>query len=224
MNRALLGPAAFAGRSILRLLFATYRLRVTDAVRRSLEALPQPSILAAWHDQSGLVAPFFCRWVRRRGLRIAVMVSRSGDGELVTRVAQPLGFHIVRGSTSRGGREALRALYREISRRGSSPLVLPDGPRGPLHVVKPGVVVLAQMTGAPIQPLGFAASSAWHLKSWDRIALARPLARLTVAPGPLVRVPRELDDDERDALLERVRRSLHDATATARRLLHGDET
>lgn len=219
MNRALLPPAAFAGRSVLRLLFATYRLDVPEAVRRTLEALPRPCILAAWHDQSGLAAPYFCRWVRRRGLRIAVMVSRSGDGDLVTRVAEPLGFRVVRGSASRGGRQALRALYRETTREQSSPLVLPDGPRGPQHVVKPGVVVLSQMTGAPIQPLGFATSSAWHLGSWDRIALARPLARLTVATGEPVAAPRELGDSERDRLLEAVGASLHDAVARARRAL-----
>ena len=136
-----------------------------------------------------------------RDHRLGALASLSGDGALVTRIAEPFGVHIVRGSASRGGSAGLRALYRAVSRDGISPLILPDGPRGPQFVFKPGAIVLAQMTGAKLLPLHFH-TGRWSrsLGSWDRMTLPLPGANLHVEIGEPVTVPRELNDEARDQL------------------------
>jgi lysophospholipid acyltransferase (LPLAT)-like uncharacterized protein len=124
---------------------------------------------------------------RDRGLR--VLVSRSRDGEMIARLVRRFGFVVVRGSSSRGGAEGLRGLARAL-REGHSVIVVPDGPRGPSETVKPGVVVLARLTGAPVVPMALGASSEWRARSWDGFRVPKPFARCVVRFGGPVRVGR----------------------------------
>jgi lysophospholipid acyltransferase (LPLAT)-like uncharacterized protein len=103
----------------------------------------------------------------------------------------------VRGSSSRGGAGGLRGLARAL-REGHSVVVVPDGPRGPAETVKPGVVTLARMTGAPVVPLALAGSSEWRARSWDGFRVPRPFARCVVRFGEPLHVtePRERAADE----------------------------
>jgi hypothetical protein len=199
MHPLLLTPVATAGRLVLRLLAATYRLRDAPTTTTRLADLRPPAILAWWHNQSGPGLPLVLE-LRRRGWPIAVLASPSQDGELAARAARGLGLIVVRGSASRGGREGLRALHRAVVREGCSPLILPDGPRGPQYQAKPGIVVLAQTTGLPIVPMGFAVRSPWHLGSWDHMEVPRPGSRIAVTIGPAITVPRELGENERIAM------------------------
>ena len=96
------------------------------------------------------------------------------------------------GSSSRGGTDALRRLLRSL-RDGWDVVIVPDGPRGPREVVKPGVVALAAASGAPIAPVAVGASREWRLSSWDRFRIPRPGARLVVGFGDPVRVPPRAD-------------------------------
>jgi len=213
----LVGVAAWILRWLLRLLVASCRLRVV-AGREHLETLlgnPRPVILSFWHNRSFLAAPFCIRSLHRRGFAITLLASRSRDGELVTRVFRPWGIDTVRGSASRGGREALRALHRAITRKGSSPIVIPDGPRGPLYDFKVGVAVLAQMSQAPILPLGFAVRRAWRIRSWDRMFVPAPFTRITVTVGEPQEVPRGLGTEELEAERQRLQKVLDDVTAEA---------
>ena len=216
-------PAAFCGRLILRTLWSTYRYHIVSMPGDELDEIGSiapnapnaPTIHLCWHDQTALCGPYFIRRVHDPQNPLALMTSQSRDGELVTRCLRPFGLEIVRGSATRGGREALRALYRVVRKRHASPLILPDGPQGPLHVVKPGAIVLSQMTGAPIVPYGFATRRAWTLGSWDRMRVAKPGAAIAVVSGPPIVVPRALEDSERDDLCESVGRSLRRLTRAA---------
>ena len=172
-----------------------------------------------WHDQTALCGPFFIQRIHCGSSPLALMTSQSRDGELVTRCLSPFGLSIVRGSATRGGRDALRALYRVVRKHDASPLILPDGPQGPLHVVKPGAVVLAQMTDTPLVPYGFATRRAWTLGSWDRMRLAKPGAQIAVVPGHAITVPRELADHERDALCDQLGQTLTALTREAAALI-----
>ena len=125
-----------------------------------------------------------------------MLISRSEDGAMIADLVRRFGFVTVRGSSSRGGAEGLRALARAI-REGHSVVVVPDGPRGPREVLKPGVVALARLTGAPVVPLALAASSEWRARSWDEFRIPKPFSRCVVRFGEPILVPRKATRRER---------------------------
>lgn len=165
-----------------------------------------PVIYAVWHGRILLLPVLY-------GPRHAVhvMASRSRDGELVARFVRRLGFVAVRGSTTRGGSEALRALARVV-RRGREVAVVPDGPLGPPGLAKPGVVALARMTGAPIVPLAFAAHPAWRARSWDELLIPKPFARAVVCFAPPLVVPARADRSRQEELRKELERRLSEVT------------
>lgn len=203
--RVALAAVAALGALLLRGLGATWRVRFEGA---DPFARPEPVLGAVWHE-GFLVAAF--AW---RGRRIAVPVSRSRDGDLIDAILRRLGFAASpRGSSSRGGSEALRAMMRCV--RAGVPLgILPDGPRGPARRAKFGVLATARVTGAAIVPVGIAARPARRLGSWDRSLLPLPFARVVCRYGEPLRVPKEASESE----LERLRGALDaalDATTEA---------
>ena len=178
MKAAVLGRklAPAAGSWALRLLAATLRLRREEKAVEPLLAAGAPVIYVVWHARL-LLLPYL---YRGRGLR--ALVSRSEDGSMIAALLRRFGFVTVRGSSSRGGVEGLRALARAIRER-HSVVVVPDGPRGPREVLKAGVVVLARLTGAPVVPAALAASSEWRARSWDEFRIPKPFSRCVVRFG-----------------------------------------
>jgi hypothetical protein len=186
-----------------RLLGSTLRVRWSGGERfHQVVRSRRPTLIVAWHHQLVLVSFLVWKLAVRRGLPVSVLISRSRDGALGTEVGGLLGAQVVRGSTSRGGGPALRQLVRALA-SGRSVLVIPDGPRGPAGECKPGVVALAELAAAPVLPLGLGADRFWRLRSWDRMLVPKPFARVRVEVGDERRLAR-LGDDER----ERVRRQL----------------
>jgi lysophospholipid acyltransferase (LPLAT)-like uncharacterized protein len=172
-----LGVIVPLGAIVIRLLASTWRVRVLnpEAVA-GLRAANAPYVFACWHGQ---MLPLL--WAHR-GQGIAILVSEHRDGEIITRIARTIGFHAVRGSTSRGGGRALLGLVAELQ-RGRPVAVTPDGPRGPAGSFAPGALVAAQRAGVPVLTVGAYASSFWQLKSWDRFLIPKPFARVSVAYG-----------------------------------------
>ena len=158
-------------------------------------------ILALWHGRMLLAIPPFL------GKDMTILVSGSEDGNISEALLEGWGYSIIRGSSSRGGARALRAMLEALG-RGSTVVVTPDGPRGPRHSMNPGLAWMARATGFAILPAGFVADRAWHLSSWDRYAVPRPRARVVVAYGEPVVVAREADADELDRISERIRSSI----------------
>jgi lysophospholipid acyltransferase (LPLAT)-like uncharacterized protein len=200
VNRRLvgaLGPPVVA--TLFHTLGASYRYQVLHPDRLAALVASGPVVLTLWHDQAFAAARFLHRRLHRAGLGLTVIASQSRDGELVARLAARLGVPVVRGSTSRGGRGAILALYRSLAKHRSSPLLVPDGPRGPRHVAKSGAVLLAQFGSAPLVPLGFAAEHGVTLRSWDRMTVPRPWSRVAVAIGEPRQVSRQLDPGELEA-------------------------
>jgi lysophospholipid acyltransferase (LPLAT)-like uncharacterized protein len=147
--------------------------------------------------------------------RLAIVrhVGAAHEG-LAARVTR-FGLSVVRGSSSRGGTEALRALAAAV-RAGQDVAVVPDGPRGPRECLQAGLVVLAAATGAPVVPLAFAARPARRLASWDRFLVPLPFARAAGVCGAAARVPRGADREQARVDLER---ALREVTETADRLV-----
>jgi lysophospholipid acyltransferase (LPLAT)-like uncharacterized protein len=146
-----------------------------------------PAIYVFWH-RCVFPATYF---YRRRG--IAVMTSKSFDGEYIARIIERLGFPAVRGSSSRGGVRALLGMHKLLD-KGQTVAFTIDGPRGPLYVAKPGPVLLARNTGAPIYCFHIALEKAWVLKSWDQFMIPKPFSRALLRVGKLIRVPTDLDN------------------------------
>jgi lysophospholipid acyltransferase (LPLAT)-like uncharacterized protein len=162
-------------------------------------------IVAFWHEQLVLM-PCFGWWPR-----VCIMISQHRDGELIARAVRPLGIEAVRGSSTRGGRGALRKILQAYA-EGASLAWTPDGPRGPRRIAKTGVIHTARATGARIVPVGAAARWQRRLGSWDRMILPWPGSRLVFVVGRPITVAHDASPEDvevaRAALeseLERVR-------------------
>jgi lysophospholipid acyltransferase (LPLAT)-like uncharacterized protein len=192
------GPAL--GAVALRALALTLRIRREEAAVAPLWAAHAPIIYAVWHGRI-LLLP---RLYGRRGSH--ALASRSRDGELVARWISRFGLVPVRGSSTRGGGEALRRLAR-VLRQGGEVVVVPDGPTGPREILKVGVIALARLSGAPIVPTAFGASREWRLHSWDEFRIPKPFARCVVRFGEPIRIPAGADR----AFLEATRKDVEAA-------------
>jgi lysophospholipid acyltransferase (LPLAT)-like uncharacterized protein len=197
----------FAAAFFLRALGATWRISTEgpDPFRTSAG----PHLGAMWHRNAIVGAYYF------RDRNIGAAVSRSRDGELITRLLLRLGFRMPsRGSSSRGGAAALLGLVRLVE-AGTTITIQTDGPRGPARVSKVGIVSLARQTDQPITPLTFSARPCIQFKSWDGTLLPLPFARVLCSYGEPLAPPQDMDAEEsvRVALDDELNRSADEADA-----------
>jgi lysophospholipid acyltransferase (LPLAT)-like uncharacterized protein len=198
MKSRLLRAAAIAATPPVAALLVRACAR-TLSVRRDERAVAPlwqagtPIIYAMWHGRI-LLLPFLYGSRRAR-----VLASRSRDGELVARYVAWFGLEAVRGSSSRGGGEALRMLARSL-KQGREVVVVPDGPRGPAQVAKAGIVTLARVSGAAIVPVAVGASAEWRLRSWDSFRIPLPFSRCVARFGEPIYVPRIADRRQEEAV------------------------
>ena len=160
-------------------------------------------ICAFWHNRA-LLLPFFYRY-RMKLKRLAAMVSRSRDGQFLADFLERFGFHAVRGSSSTGAKETFIQAVR-TARQGYDIAIAPDGPRGPMYEVQPGIIKLAQMTSLPIVPVSYQASIRRDLHSWDRFILPAPFAKIAFEISPAITVPRRATHQQ----LDQARQQLQD--------------
>ncbi len=163
-----------------------------------------------WH-RSVIVATWY---FRRRG--VAVMTSRSFDGEYIARIIERFGFVAVRGSSSRGGSAALLGMNRALANGRIAAFTI-DGPRGPRLVAKPGPVLLARMSGAPILCFYLAIERPWILRTWDRLMIPLPFSKVHVRWTKLIYVPADATNEQMNEchhqMQESLERARHDAVA-----------
>lgn len=165
------------GRVFLSALAASWRLSEHNAeAMQRLRADGKPFLLAVWHGQLMVAV------LANRHRDFAAMASTHGDADLMARMMVHWGYSFVRGSSSKGGREALLQMV-EFLQAGRHFAITPDGPRGPRGVPKPGTLVAAVRSGAPIVTMYFEVSRAWRFKSWDRFCIPKPFARVRVIYG-----------------------------------------
>jgi lysophospholipid acyltransferase (LPLAT)-like uncharacterized protein len=151
-----------------------------------------------------------------RGHGIAVVTSRSFDGEYIARIIERFGFQAVRGSSSRGGFGALLGANRVLAAGYVAAFTI-DGPRGPCYVAKSGPVTLARMSGVPITCFYLACERPWILRSWDRMMVPRPFSRVHVRWTSKIRVPSDAGEEQmadfHRQMQEALERARHDAVA-----------
>lgn len=161
---------------IYRLLSATWRVEL-DEQPPFLEEVqnPQPIVIAHWHGNELALIHLVKRY------RIATMASQSRDGEIMNRILISLGAATSRGSSSRGGMAGMRGLIRLCRTDRHNVSFAVDGPKGPLHVVKPGVFEFSRLMNAPIYAASVSTDRAWYLhRSWNRAILPKPFARVRI--------------------------------------------
>ena len=187
------------GFRLLQLWVRTLRYEIDDRAGVIGKPTDQNYIGTLWHNRL-LIFPFVLRrfFSNRRG---AALISASRDGELLADAITRFGFDVVRGSSSRLGASAILQLT-DVLASGRDVVITPDGPRGPAYELGPGIIFLAQKSGAAVLPVNMEYSRCWRLKSWDRFILPRPFAKIRVIIGHphRVRSTNTVDDFEAERL------------------------
>jgi lysophospholipid acyltransferase (LPLAT)-like uncharacterized protein len=170
----------------------------------------------------GAGAEIFCFWhqcvlpcaVYFRTTGAVILISRSFDGELITRILRLFGFDAVRGSSSRGAREGLLGL-KNVIESGKPAIFTADGPRGPIYQTKMGPIKLAQMTGARIGAFHLQPEHAWIVRSWDRFLIPKPFTRIVVSWAQWTQVPTDLAADDFEPKREKLNAAIERARVRA---------
>ena len=124
-----------------------------------------PCIYAMWHSDQ------FCVHGLPNRANVNVLISNSLDGQIVAEVCEKWGFQTCRGSSKRKGSVSATLKMIEKLKNNQDIAIMVDGPRGPLHKVKPGAVVLARETKVPIVPVFWYSPDITFAKfpSWDKM-------------------------------------------------------
>ncbi|MGA0859047.1 MAG: lysophospholipid acyltransferase family protein [bacterium] len=149
----------------------------------------QPFIICAWHHDI-----YFSSWLLK-DFELTALISSSKDGEYINQILSGFGFGSVRGSSTRGGIGAMKQLVRCL-KDGNAVAITPDGPQGPIHKVQEGIVALAKMTGVPIIPWRYEASSCWKLNSWDSHKIPKPITKIKSVFGQPLYVPKSASSSD----------------------------
>jgi lysophospholipid acyltransferase (LPLAT)-like uncharacterized protein len=193
---------------IIRLISATYRYQVKglDGVLSRL-GKGERILLCHWHQQFFPAIARYGGWFGR--FRPGLMISRSEDGQIIANVANRVGWYTARGSSTRGGGEAMAEMIEHVRQNGLGGHIL-DGPTGPIGVVKPGAIRIAQQSGALLVPMILRAEKRWQAKSWDRFVIPKPFSSVIISfEAPLLPPPMDADaknfEETRKALEARMR-------------------
>jgi lysophospholipid acyltransferase (LPLAT)-like uncharacterized protein len=146
-------------------------------------------LLCVWHQQ------FFSVIRHAKNYKVynpSIMISQSRDGEIVARMCKHNGWNAVRGSSSRGGGEALKKMITMFKETKLAAHIV-DGPKGPSGKVKPGVIRLAHVSNAVIVPVSVSAEKAWYFNSWDKFLLPKPFSKVRLGFGKMIKFDRTKD-------------------------------
>jgi len=169
-----------------------YVVRVDGAEHLQAALGKAPSFVPCYWHQHQLFCGKYLLDQGARGVKVGWLISPSVDGEIGAMIVRRFGAHVIRGSSTNSGARALRDYYQALVKENISPIITPDGPRGPRFKFKPGAILLAQMSGRAMLPMAFAASRAWLVK-WDKFVIPKPFAKIAIAIGAPRSVPRVMD-------------------------------
>ena len=166
-------------------------------------------IVAVWHQR---LLPALAYVMKFRHFEPIIMISQSRDGELTARLTKRLGFVPVRGSSTRGGTTALVAILKALEKNPAVVHIV-DGPTGPKGIVKPGLISMAQVSGAVVLPLIVSAKKAWIIESWDKFLVPKPFSEVSIVWGQPFVVPRVIDPASFEELRKEIEQSLSEEHA-----------
>lgn len=187
------------GPSALRILSRSWTTTVLgQEYLRAARAEGGGHFMSLWHGRMIIPLPHhaFGGW--------QVLVSPSDDGDISEQLLESFGYSVIRGSSSRTGARALRAML-NVLRSGDALAITPDGPRGPRHSMNLGLAWMSRATGHPVVPCGFVCDRAWRAKSWDRFTIPKFGARVALVYGEPVQVERDATPADLEGATELIR-------------------
>ncbi len=198
---------------IVNLVIKTYRIDIqnSDAVKKVLNNDKQ-FIVAFWHGR--MLIP----WYVHKNYKVAALVSKSKDGEILTRLLKNWNYKVVRGSSHIGGKEALKIMEDKLD-EGFSFAITPDGPTGPPHKMKPGAVVLAHRKKVPLFLIGTASKKHYVFNSWDKFQVPKPFSKIVVIYSEPVYIKEESTREEINKLIEVCENKLIELQKEAERIV-----
>lgn len=194
MNREKLIAAIAVG--ILRLLFATLRVKLDDRSNLSRESPDFPIIIVFWHNRILAITTAFLKaypYKKRKG--VSVLTSPSRDGEILSQIMAGFRMGSIRGSSNKRASAATKECIRLLE-TGADLAVTPDGPRGPRYVMSPGLILMAQQTGARIMPMHAHFSRCIKMKTWDEFRIPLPFSTVHIIADHYETIPPTATDAE----------------------------
>ncbi|MEE9167792.1 MAG: lysophospholipid acyltransferase family protein [Candidatus Neomarinimicrobiota bacterium] len=186
LKRLLFHVGVTLGTPTIHLLFSLNKhLVLNGAILTDALAAGRSVLLCCWHGR--LLFPFY--FLRGRGGR--AMAGLHADAEVISRIGDRMGWKMIRGSTTEGGRGAYQELIDTLSKGGSLAAITPDGPKGPQHRVKPGAVRAAMLTGAVVIPVSGQASRRWEIRNWDTFIVPKPWGKTCMVFGKPIEMNRK---------------------------------
>lgn len=194
LNRVICSLGVFA----LKLLYKTTRVEIhlADPIHDPYNPDRESEcIYSVWHDL--LLFPLFIN----RPRSIAAVVGRHRDGDYVSNILKALKLKAIRGSSSRGGTEAILQAVEEV--KDHSLVITPDGPRGPRRKLKQGCVFIAAQTGIPVVATAFSASRSWKpMGSWTDLVIPKPFSKVYAVTSEPFYVPKNSTREEIAAVMD----------------------
>ncbi len=198
--------SGFLGFWFLRTVFALNKKIVLNGDRwEEILSSGRPVLICCWHGR--LLFPVF-RWNREGTHALAGLHT---DAEIISKIAEKLGWQMLRGSSSRGGVRAYKQLLQTLEKRGKV-FITPDGPRGPERETKEGTVKSAERTDAILVPLSGQASKRWEIKNWDTFVVPKPFGRIVNVVGKPIDA---MKVEGRNELITKLRQAMNKAEKDA---------
>lgn len=201
------------GRPLLRfflfVLTSTYRFEKVsgkDIADRIVADHGRAYVPVYWHAHQIACSQLIRNWMRR-GFKAGFVISASVDGEVPAALARSWGAEVIRGSAQDTGALVLRDAV-GLMKRGVSIVTNPDGPLGPKFQIKTGTALVARMGNAPVIPIVCAASRAWTMSTWDSFMIPKPFARIFIAVGEPIEVPRSLPTNELESIRDKMQSAM----------------
>ncbi|HEY5792471.1 MAG TPA: lysophospholipid acyltransferase family protein [Chthoniobacterales bacterium] len=189
---------------ILRLLFGTLRVKIEDRSGFTRKSPDFPVIVTFWHNRILAITTAFLE-VYPNHLRkgVSVLTSPSRDGEILSQIMAGFRMGSIRGSSNKRASAAAKECIRRLE-SGADLAVTPDGPRGPRYVMSPGLILMAQQTGARILPVHAHFSRCLKMKTWDEFRIPLPFSTVHIVASPYETIPPTATEAEFEAQRKRI--------------------
>lgn len=168
-------------------------------------------IVAFWHGT------MFLPWYVFRNRKIVALISQSKDGELLARVLKHWNYKVIRGSSSKGGDEALNTMI-EFAKNGYSVAITPDGPKGPPLKMKAGAIITAKKSNLPLILVGVYYKKKRILKSWDSFQIPYPFSEVNLVLSKPIYIDSDLTYDETSKKIIEYENYLNELQSKAREI------
>jgi lysophospholipid acyltransferase (LPLAT)-like uncharacterized protein len=174
----------------IRLYSRTFRFRIeNEAAWKVYHRMGGTVLLCAWHQHFFGAIRHFQSY---RNYKPGLMISKSKDGHIIAEVARRSGWEPIRGSSSRGGLEAMLKMIEKLKKARLAGHIV-DGPRGPAGEIKAGVIRISHAADAAIVPFYIQADKAWYFNSWDHFMLPKPFSKVILRFDEMIKFPATTD-------------------------------